>query len=1306
MRIKFTPHRFEGERVVQTSPEISNRISSQWYRRPLLFTGRALTADTLIANTKHHLRHLQLSGRHVSAGVIQGLTLSHHQRADVQGQGAAPAEQWLRLSAGLGITRWGEDITLPETADILLDNVAMWDSDLPPRGAGIFVLQPLEILDEIVSDEADQCPWDEARDPFDDEQIVDGCRLVFVPWPVGLLGPIPRVQNRQFRNQLVYQIFEYERTHPDTLFPWEQIGVPVGLAYITVGSGRIMFIDPQAVVRQGGAPLSTRPLLSMNGLPFLWEARMQQFIGQMADLRQQLETLPPAQANFDKLPPVGVLPKQAMNLDEMRSDFFPSPFFIEAAPIPEEQLEVAMNASAGLAPFDLYQPEKIKLLVPVPQAVYQPDLLQKETPDPIFLETLRQLIGEIRRWAANRDHLRGMAAWVMGAIDTGQVPTFEADPGPIDDEGTFPVAVPHDPKMTDHGIRAAQALSGLHAWIQKHAAGVSAATIRPLLPTVDPPQFAEDFKGLENFIVALQNNITRTEALLNAGFVRAETDMYRLRQILLGNVKASRLAVSPAMASIVGGQAAMPTTADVERYFASAITTTPTDAMGRAEDQAAELTPEGLAPGDLSGTTEDEKIDRALRIIKKRESGQAITTEELMSATRTLASVTAGRYGDARKTIAMLARPESITKFRDKEDLYYATAAAPAGVVYKFKEPVRVAQPGAAERDKPMVERVYESPAMEVKANTVKTKSTIFALLAEVPLDIDEKVGVTDSQTAIVPRKTYDAFVQSLTDPEKVLLGNRARLSDEYAAVRVTPLSESEKHYLTGQEPAIAVDRLAHYFANLAADNDKNRLSFKAAALGKNIQAGIFDPDPTDGDEANFFAAGVTALEQGLNAMRSIEQRLKDHKKALRQCDKVLIDLRAGARLWQDKLGEADQNLTVLRHDALVTRALFEEERTRCNTINQQRRAILDTYATSLVFVRPRLADPRLDVPAVALQPAYVNPVPTCLAEDFEAVGELAEMLDVFREMPIAWLTAARGLVRQIRTAADVTLLLTQAGARMAHALPSAPPPTAAYKTYTTHALGQAIGTIVAANQQVKQVAAEHKRALEPTRINTLSWFQLTDRAETLVSLADLIASGKGFTKAARQAIAIMENLEDVAVCLHHRVDGLAPAIKLQWAHRISIHDQAPDLRHLDVLPAFERIDITTRTDLQTMVDWLFSQVDVAIDQARRTMNDLVRVCLLLAGHAPVSTIVNGHVAAPASGKTGDSIEVTIGRGQVKVGMAVTITSQGAIALQGVVADVRADAARVKVTGTRDGGPVFSIDKGAQVHFVAAGFFR
>ena len=276
-------------------------------------------------------------------------------------------EQWLRITPGVGVTHGGHDVTLVDVAEILLSNVNPVGTDNAARGCGVLVLEPIEVVDEVLRDDQDQCAWDPERDCLDDEQLIDACRLVFVRWPNAVLGPLPRPQSGLFRNRVAYQIFDYERAHPGEPLPWHSAGVPLALAYIT-GRGKLTVLDRYAVVRQGGAPPAVSTLLETNGTPFLWEARVQQLVDHLQDIRDVSRRLPTAGKFAEVLPPAGFLPKQAADLESMRTTFFPSQFIVDAVPIPEEQLEVALNAATGLEPIDLQKPERIKLLVPVPAA--------------------------------------------------------------------------------------------------------------------------------------------------------------------------------------------------------------------------------------------------------------------------------------------------------------------------------------------------------------------------------------------------------------------------------------------------------------------------------------------------------------------------------------------------------------------------------------------------------------------------------------------------------------------------------------------------------------------------------------------------------------------------------------------------------------------------------------------------------------------------------------------------------------------------------------------------------------------------
>jgi len=1314
MKITYTRDRLPDERVIQTVPGLALRVGEDWYRRPHIYKGRALTDKTLILNAQHHVRHLQLFGQHLSPGVVQGLQISQYQKKVVADNGADQLETWLAITPGMALTHKGDDIALSNLTHVALEEVYTvatvtntdiedestlqrlifnrflkvdprdttrsyltlysrdrtkvaavlekigvtkpapildaWDqTQVRPKGPGILVLEPVEIIDEVAENSTSQCPWDPEQDPFSDERLIDGCRLIFYPWPAAELGSLPRHNDPHYRSKLVYRIFDYELAqyqkrgrprnvpipvsdsdvqHPHKDYkpyiplPWENYGVALALTDVAI-NGTVNFLDAYAVVRKGGAPLSTKPIIEINGSPFLWEARIQQFVAHIYDLAEDPQTLPAAIQHFDSLPPVGLLPKQLLDFDTMRTNFFPSQYLVEAAPIPEEQLEVAMNASASLEPFDVYRPERVKLLVPVPQEVFEPALLKKEQPDPIFLNTIRQLVYEIRALLYKRNIFRSMAPKVVGAIDWHDIPVYAADAGATPDESKFPIVfVPRIPLLRTFETFAENAIVNLANWIIANTnidadADVQLMKNRQKIGT-------SEFPGLEQIIVNFQRKIFQTELYLSTGYLRAEADIYRMRQMMLGAEKATRLATSPAIGQIVEGYTRIPSVDELQTYFSKAI----------------EKVPEEPEP--------------------------VLAAAAIPGAARVAPDVIASRWTEYKKPIAI----EAIT--------------------------------GLA-RGKKIVERVYEAPAAETKQNTVQTKSMVFDVLAKVPLefpDDDDKVAVTSSDRSVMTRAEYDTMLAGLgtADSTKVnVMKQRAKVSTDYVTILTIPLTDDEKTGLEEEDVA----QLEGVIGNRRGKNVIS-LNAKDEKIAAAIRDGIFDPDPKDGDEANYFSVGVEVLEHALEAMRKVDRRLDDYRKALTQCQRVLKELYSNSAQWREALMECDNQLSVRRHDVLVARSLYEEERARVEAINQHRLQILEQYVTSLAYVRPRLVEARRDAPSVKLYAEYVNPVPACLAEDYDATDELRDMLDVFREVPVSWFVKARPLVTLLDHPVAMMEVFTHAVQRSQQRVAS-PPPESAYKVYNPSIYGETVNQLVYAHRTVTQQYHDNKVKLNLEQLKQFTWKDLAIRAENDLSLADLIEAGKGRSTLAKQATAVMEAIEDVAVCFYARCNDITPAIRLQWANNISIFDQPVALQNLEVLPAWDQLDIVFRRDLQNMVDWLFTQVNPGQKDAHNLMNDLVRVCILLASHAPVSTIIRGYAPNPVQGKVGDLVDIVIDKGLVKVGMVATFFSEDAVVAQGVVDNISAGAATIKVTETRDTSGQFYVEKNTSVKVRSAG---
>src|SRR5262249_25690056 len=140
------------------------------------------------------------------------------------------------------------------------------------------------------------------------------------------------------------------------------------------------FIDRGAVVRMGGQPKPRGSLVPGRGTPLLWQARVAQF---MEHLTALADFLPASITDaFRQLPPVGFLPAETIDLMHRRQAIFPTGYSLSAAPVPLDQVDLAVGESAGLQPVNLDVPDSIELLVPVPAAVYEPGLLEIATVDP------------------------------------------------------------------------------------------------------------------------------------------------------------------------------------------------------------------------------------------------------------------------------------------------------------------------------------------------------------------------------------------------------------------------------------------------------------------------------------------------------------------------------------------------------------------------------------------------------------------------------------------------------------------------------------------------------------------------------------------------------------------------------------------------------------------------------------------------------------------------------------------------------------------------------------------------------------
>ena len=442
---------------------------------------------------------------------------------------------------------------------------------------------------------------------------------------------------------------------------------------------------------------------------------------------------------FTRLPPAGLLPISAVNLDVLplnlasevlQSRFFPQGFELDAAPVPISQLDVAIREAAPLAAIDFSAAERVRLLVPVTQASYEPRLLYEEIVAAEFQQTLDRFLLVRSRALGARQGLRNGVAALTGAITgtTPEVPAAEEDPLALEPELLSPWGPPpaggghRAPLMAgrhEHRFTGATATltprndREIFAWVYldpdnppqtlmlqwrtggswNHRAywganliplgsdgnpsrlqiddeiptpgrwvrlgvdaasvGLSAETVvdgisftlfdgraaygatgtvnadgedeawfsgalpagaavggdypweflsdnelwapfEPLfgatsaLPSVDAlrvdaaldvlsdAELAQlDARGVEGFITYLKARADRADDLVDYGFIKVQTDVYRVRQLVLGTTAATRLAISPALATIAQAETAVASQEQISTFFQNLVTATP-----------------------------------------------------------------------------------------------------------------------------------------------------------------------------------------------------------------------------------------------------------------------------------------------------------------------------------------------------------------------------------------------------------------------------------------------------------------------------------------------------------------------------------------------------------------------------------------------------------------------------------------------------------------------------------------------------------------------------------------------------------
>ncbi len=425
-------------------------------------------------------------------------------------------------------------------------------------------------------------------------------------------------------------------------------------------------------------------------------------------------------------------------------------------------------------------------------------------------------------------------------------------------------------------------------------------------------------------------------------------------------------------------------------------------------------------------------------------------------------------------------------------------------------------------------------------------------------------------------------------------------------------------------------------------------------------------------DEAGLFTQTVALSDNTVAMLRQLEARLAAYREALSSCDRALQSLLDDINGNQQRLGATEDALAEARHDVSVARALLAEETQRIAELNARRAAVLDEQVKFIAYVRPRETDNLLATPTHAVDPALAEPpVPACLREHPDLADELLDMLRVVREAPANWFVRVPPLVAQLDRIELLRRGLVNAQARAVAGLSA---PLVAAPAAGASKLLQAVGRVAVRQAEALAPRVAALQALDPVLLATATWKTVQAQAVQMMSFGDLADGSHGRSDVAQQAAAELHNIRSIVACLHAEFSGVLPALRLAWADTLSEFDEAPNLRNLANLARWSEIDSIDRRQMQAYVDWLFAQIEPNQPQAVALINDVVRMCLLLASHAPVDRIVAGRLARPVTGVSpGVRIPLAVLDGaRLRVGMQAALYRGETLVARAVVEDLGA----------------------------------
>ena len=784
----------------------------------------------------------------------------------------------------------------------------------------------------------------------------------------------------------------------------------------------------------------------------------------------------------------------------------------------------------------------------------------------------------------------------------------------------------------------------LDSWKGFHAGALTVELGEPkdgVRTAATPPRTVDG--GLDELIARLDGRIRAAADHVDFGFLRARTDIFRLRQSVLGVDDAGRFLTSPAAAELVKrNENPVATEKEFSDYFK------------RLGDQAA-------APPVFSVPRSAAPAPRA--------------------APRGPAALGASAFAAGR--VGRVSVPASAFTLSSNNAALFATVPEPLAV----SETARI--DFGVGTDKVIAAMGGEVDSTRISATT-KARIGV-ALERPVRLGVEAPPAVKDVVGASLIGATYNTVTvaERFTLPASVVSSNSAaKGKNDFVVNGLGALKAS----------GLVVDDLQVFgYQKPGADAT---VKITAAEL---LQPGstITDPDAaevgTDLHEAVYFRRGIDAIDNTIRFLRGMELRAEDYRR-LQSDAKLARERIVGviARI-QDALAALAVKLAEVRHDLSVARSLRAEEQARIDALIARRKAILAEQVPYLVFRRPRFTLTLQDVPLLPAQPADVaDPVPRCRGDAHDAPPELTAMVDTLRDVPVRWLRPISQVFVKLDSVSHLQSILQQSHRRILTRGSEVIDVVEGQETMTGRMLAS-----VFERQSQRLIKTQERAGMDLAQLDVSSWKAAIEPVQRIATIRDILQAGTYRREVTLAASGLLDDVAGVAACLHASFCTVPPATRLRWAELFSQLDEATSLRLLTVLPGFgdERlgVDHITWRQMQRMVDWLFAQVaDEA--PAQDAINDLVRVCLLLASHAPVKRILSARIRRPVPAIIDARFDLEIDPRMTRIGMQVLVHAPATQTLlaRAVIEDLGSGIATARITHVA-AGPGITIDSSMRV---------